>query len=62
MFIVMKLKASYMFNWPVFIFPEGKGPDLSQILSISCLGSLSSQHHQQMEPETSILPVLGEWA
>lgn len=30
--MVMKLKASSMFHWPVFIFPEGEGSDLSQII------------------------------
>lgn len=60
--MVMKLKASYMFNWPVFIFSEGEGPALFQILSVSCFDTFSSQHRQQVEPQTSILPMLGQWA
>lgn len=62
MFMVMKLKVSYMFNWPVFIFSAGKG-QISQKLSSDFFsfelgyfleegsggereGSFSSQRHQ----------------
>lgn len=51
MFMVIKLKASYMFNWSVFIFLPGKD-QVSQKLSstsptIFCFfGSVHSQHYQ----------------
>ncbi|XP_058396202.1 solute carrier family 45 member 3 isoform X3 [Diceros bicornis minor] len=51
----------------VAIYFATQDPELSQIIHSffsleSCCGSFSSQHHQQMEPETSTLLSFGAWA
>lgn len=52
MFMVMKLKASYMFNWSVCSFLSGEGPDLKNY-------SLSSHWTLFWQPQFQARPVDG---